>query len=177
DTAVPPPLQRHRNRLYLRVRFDTLASILPPPARLLVTSERHRVIEPHAAIDPYSAGFDPAGELVSQTDVARPDARRQTILGVIRHAHDTVEILIIDGHCTDHGAEDLFLHHSHVAVGFRQHRRPHDVPFTFNALAPDHTLSSLSLAALHEARPATYLRAPVASVHLLNVPSPLTNLK
>jgi hypothetical protein len=68
-------LQRHRNRLYLRVRFNTLAGILPPPARLLVASERHRVIQPHASIDPYGAGFDPVRELVSQTDVARPDAR------------------------------------------------------------------------------------------------------
>src|SRR6185437_5727207 len=66
-------LQCDADRLYLGVSLNALTPNLPSPARLFVSAEGERVIEPLPAVDAHHNGSYLERQLLSDADIARPD--------------------------------------------------------------------------------------------------------
>src|SRR5688572_18291614 len=144
DSMAANSSELHADSLHFRVGLGTLAPILAAPPGLLVTTERHRVVDTHSAVDAHRARLDLARQLVRDADVAGPHVRRQPVVHVIRDASDAVQIIVIDGHGAHDGPENLLLHHPHVRLRLCKHSRLHEVTTAaFDALATNDHLGTL----------------------------------
>jgi len=92
-----------------------LASHLPAPAGLFVAAERKGGIENVVTIDPDGPGAKQAGDLMRATEIAGPDAGRESVRALIRGGGDLRGIAKRDR--AHHGAENLLLHDAHFGPG------------------------------------------------------------
>src|SRR5258708_789387 len=81
-------LELGADRLHLRIEFQRIMSHFAAPPGLLVASEGQRRVEDVVAVDPDRAGPQLRGDTMRLADVARPDARRQSIDALVGAQQD-----------------------------------------------------------------------------------------
>ena len=86
-----------------------------------------RRVEDVVAVDPDGAGAKARGDLVGFVDVARPNAGRETVFGVVGLGDQVVDIAERNG--GDDGPENLFSDNFHFVVGVHEHGRLDEVAF------------------------------------------------
>src|SRR5215469_1393289 len=85
-------LQTDDDRLDLGVVLQDFVSHLAAPARLLVATERERRVEDVVAVDPDGSGAQLRGDRVGLADVAGPDPRGKSVVRVVGHPDQVVEV-------------------------------------------------------------------------------------
>ena len=93
-------------------------------ARLLEPAEGRHGVE-GTTVDLDLAAADAAGDGLGPLGIARPDAGRQAVDGVVGDADGVVLVLV--GNDREDGPEDLLLGDRHVVAHVGEHRRPHEV--------------------------------------------------
>src|SRR5262245_48737221 len=112
--SEPPALlsdQAHAHSLGLGVVLHDLLTHLATPAGLLVTTAGQCRVAPVVGVHPNGAGPDLARQRVRLGQILGPDARRETIFGVVGELGDRVEIVLLERLDADHRAKDLLAHH------------------------------------------------------------------
>src|ERR1700752_3923552 len=114
QAKTPRPLKLRKDRLYLEVGVEVGVALLTPNPRCLVAAEGRRRVAREPGVDVDVAGVEHRREPVGVGDVARPDARREAVLGVVRPRRDLFELL--EGHRDEHRAEDLLARYPHSVL-------------------------------------------------------------
>ena len=85
-----------------------------------------------------------------------PDARLQTVLGVISESGHGFEIVIVERLYTHDRPEDLLANHAHITVGFRKHRRLDKIAIAVRRLPTRDDLRTVTSTGLYKARDTRY---------------------
>src|ERR1700722_8515524 len=86
-----------------RELLDRIPPVFPPKTTLTHAANRNLRWNIEKCIEPNDARPDASGDANRRVDIARPDARREAVLGVIGEANDFLDV--VEGYDRHHGAE------------------------------------------------------------------------
>src|SRR5690606_29092357 len=84
------------HRFVLKIGLNPQSAVLPPPAGLLVTPDRHRHVRNAVAVDPYDPGAQAAAHALDARCVLAPHARREPVLRVVGEAKRFLRLVTRD---------------------------------------------------------------------------------
>ena len=85
--TAAPGSEPHHHRFRFGVDQEPFPPVLATPARLLHAADRHAELRNAVTVDPDDAGLDRRRRAMRERQVARPDARGETVDRVVRVAH------------------------------------------------------------------------------------------
>src|SRR5262249_23150523 len=107
-------LELHTNCFGFGIKFKDIVTHFATPARLLVSTKRHRSIENIVAIDPNGAGSQLRREAVPLGYIIGPDTCREPVVGLVGGGWNLAHVT--DRHRDYHRAEDLFSNDFHFGL-------------------------------------------------------------
>src|SRR2546423_4446567 len=129
------------DRLHLEIGVQVRVPHLAPDPGRLVSAERRRRVARAPDVHVDRPRLEHRRQPVGVADVARPDTRRQPVLGVVRAPRDLLEVVVRHRH--QDRPEDLLAGYAHVVAHAGEERRTHEQPVPVPA---DHPLGALLLA-------------------------------
>src|SRR5208282_3220259 len=75
----------------------------------------------HGIVDHHGPSFDLTRQALAARAIARPNARRQSVMGIVSQTHGLG--IIAETRNRQHRTKSLFLHHPHAMIDVRQNSR------------------------------------------------------
>src|SRR5258707_7078223 len=108
---------------------------------LFEPSERHGWIDKVMTVHPHRAGAKLGHQTMHRTDIARPDARGETVGRVVCQPRNLIDVIESLGN--QHRTKDLLANDLHVGPYVREHRRRNIVARAFWRGSARHDLRAL----------------------------------